>query len=600
MLALLRRHVGKLPDRRIELYEQYIRTLIDNWHTVRSPGARQQAPERFDPHTAIAYLIELAFWLQQHKPSGTARRQELEQVLETICLRFEGHDLATVSPKALVQAQQTAARFLQDMRHFAGLLAERGRDAFGFLHLTFQEYFCGRALARMEPDERWTAIQPNLHRPRWREPILLCAGQLGVVEQRRARVSDLALRVLNAGSAYEPILHRDLFLTAALAADNVGLFPTPLDTIAAQLASLQTNPIPTVRNTTFAGLAQLARLGHAPALASLEKALRDPVLQRHVIGAVRVVLGSEQCIALRQEILTKLEDRGESVRQAAVEALTGMVASDERVRQAILTTLEDPDWSVRQAAVRALTGMVASDERVRRAILTKLEDRRESLRHVAVRTLMPLVASDNGIKQRLLSWLGVIVEEPIRLDIRETGQETQRLLADIYAPLLATDPKLLDQVTTMLTSPAWPVRQGAARTLIAMPGGPPPHVLPTLRGLLDDVRGEESWPQRLKVAELLINDRDQTLSRRAIAVALEELDYTISTWNRMSRLGPQVRGQAVRILGQLEPSYRDEAIFDRLTRIITEDASEEVRDAAYGVLLRLAAAPEAVPEGEPH
>jgi hypothetical protein len=122
MLALLRRHVGKLPGRRIELYERYIRTLIDNWHTVRSPGARQQAPERFDPHTAIAYLIELAFWLQQHKPSGTARRQELEQVLETICLRFEGHDPAAASPKARVQAQQTAARFLQDMRHFAGLL----------------------------------------------------------------------------------------------------------------------------------------------------------------------------------------------------------------------------------------------------------------------------------------------------------------------------------------------------------------------------------------------------------------------------------------------------------------------------------------------
>ena len=122
MLALLRRHVGKLPDRRIELYERYIRTLIDNWHTVRSPGARQQAPERFDPHTAIAYLIELAFWLQQHKPSGTARRQELEQVLETICLRFEGHDPDAASPKARVQAQQTAARFLQDMRHFAGLL----------------------------------------------------------------------------------------------------------------------------------------------------------------------------------------------------------------------------------------------------------------------------------------------------------------------------------------------------------------------------------------------------------------------------------------------------------------------------------------------
>ncbi|MCB9149020.1 MAG: hypothetical protein H6641_09690 [Caldilineaceae bacterium] len=34
---------------------------------------------------------------------------------------------------------------MHDMRAIAGLLAERRRNAFGFLHLTFQEYFAGRA-----------------------------------------------------------------------------------------------------------------------------------------------------------------------------------------------------------------------------------------------------------------------------------------------------------------------------------------------------------------------------------------------------------------------------------------------------------------------
>jgi HEAT repeat protein len=238
---------------------------------------------------------------------------------------------------------------------------------------------------------------------------------------------------------------------------------------------------------------------------------------------------------------------------------------------------------------------------LRQAILGKLEAPEWYVRLMAVRTLIQLVASDNGMKQRLLSWLGVIDEEPRGLAIGERESAAiQRLLANTYAPLLAIDPKLLDQVTTMLTSPAWPVRQGAAWTLIAMPGGPPPHVLPTLRGLLDDMRGEESWPQRLQVAELLINDRDQTLSRRAIAVALEALDYDNKSWYNMPYSGPQIRGQAARILGQLEPLYRDEAIFARLTRILTEDASEEVRDAAYSALLRLAAAPEAVPEGGYH
>ena len=56
------------------------------------------------------------------------------------------------------------------MRQYSGLLIERGQNAFGFRHLTFQEYFAGRARARMEDKERWQLVQPNLHSNRWREP----------------------------------------------------------------------------------------------------------------------------------------------------------------------------------------------------------------------------------------------------------------------------------------------------------------------------------------------------------------------------------------------------------------------------------------------
>lgn len=52
-----------------------------------------------------------------------------------------------------------------------------------------------------------------------------------------------------------------------------------------------------------------------------------------------------------------------------------------------------------------------------------------------------------------------------------------------------------------------------------------------------------------------------------------------------------MREQAARILGQLEPLYQDEKIFTRLARVLTEDTNAEVRDAAYGALWRLAAAP---------
>ena len=64
------------------------------------------------------------------------------------------------------------------------------------------------------------------------------------------------------------------------------------------------------------------------------------------------------------------------------------------------------------------------------------------------------------------------------------------------------------------------------------------------------------------MAELLINDGDHQLSQQAIQVTLDALDFATQPWYYMPRLGPQ----AAQILGQLEPLYRDEKVFARLTR----------------------------------
>ena len=126
-----------------------------------------------------------------------------------------------------------------------------------------------------------------------------------------------------------------------------------------------------------------------------------------------------------------------------------------------------------------------------------------------------------------------------------------------------------------------------------MPGGPPSHLLPILHSLFDDIRGEESWSERLQVCELLVNHLDRALSQSAVVVTMKALDYATQPWYGLPISGADVRQHAARILGQLEPLYRDEVIFTRLARVLEEDENEEVRDAAYGALLRLAAAPEA-------
>jgi HEAT repeat protein len=274
-----------------------------------------------------------------------------------------------------------------------------------------------------------------------------------------------------------------------------------------------------------------------------------------------------------------------------VEVLGTLVDSDPQVRQALIERLADDSYDVRQAAVEALGALVDSDPQVRQALIERLADDSYDVRLAAVNEFLPLLTSDPYFRQALVPWLGTILEKYIRLE-RGDGKHIRRRLAEQYAPLLANDSAIYAQVVALLDSPSWPARQGATWALISMPGGPPPSLMPKLLRLLDDLRGEESWPERLQVAEMLINDCDRDLSQRAIETALTALDYATQPWYYLPTEGRKVRQQAAQILGQLEPLYRDERIFARLTRVMEEDQSEIVRDAAYNALLRLAAAPE--------
>ncbi|MBI3943719.1 MAG: hypothetical protein HY326_11955 [Chloroflexi bacterium] len=199
MLALLRRQIGKLPQRRIRLYDLYVSALVQNWEENRSRGARLKAPKRIDTLEAENVLIPLSLWLQEYKPSGTATHAELMERLKRFYLRDLGvdPDSPNVPVAELREAEHEAETFLNDMRQFSGLLVERGQNAFGFRHLTFQEYFAGRALARMSPGERWNRIKDNLHANRWREPILLAAARLGVTENRGLEATGFVEQILS-------------------------------------------------------------------------------------------------------------------------------------------------------------------------------------------------------------------------------------------------------------------------------------------------------------------------------------------------------------------------------------------------------------------
>lgn len=92
-------------------------------------------------------------------------------------------------------------------------------------------------------------------------------------------------------------------------------------------------------------------------------------------------------------------------------------------------------------------------------------------------------------------------------------------------------------------------------------------------------------PARLTAASYLIN-RDP-YSKDAIEVCLGALDYGTQPWEFLPE-SRDVRKQAALILGKLEPLHYDQRVHDKLLEVMKQDEEAEVRDAAYGALVRLA------------
>jgi hypothetical protein len=174
ILALIHRQGTELPRRRVELYELYIKTLIGSWSRARNLDGRPIGA--MDDVEAVKLLAPLAYWMHAEKPAGTARENEL---LARVTAYY--------SSKRAMQpddADREARHFLNDIRRYAGLLTERGDKAYGFVHLTFEEYLAGREIifqGQVDKQRSVDLIGKHLLDPAWREVILLAVGYASIV-----------------------------------------------------------------------------------------------------------------------------------------------------------------------------------------------------------------------------------------------------------------------------------------------------------------------------------------------------------------------------------------------------------------------------------
>lgn len=174
ILALMKRQGVVLPNRRVELYDRYVTTLLKHWNIARGLG---RPPTRdLDVVETIRVLAPLALWIHETNPGvGLVKREDVRRKLVQI---YEEREMDN--------PEELAKQLLEDAHKYANLLLERGSGQYGFIHLTFQEYLAAVAIAQRGQE----GIQPivalladHVDDDTWREVILLTIGHIGLIQQ---------------------------------------------------------------------------------------------------------------------------------------------------------------------------------------------------------------------------------------------------------------------------------------------------------------------------------------------------------------------------------------------------------------------------------
>lgn len=183
-MAILDELEGRLPDRRIEIYYRLGEMLVDRWTRARSIGtsaSRRERPTRAD---ALRVLGPLA-WSTVERGGGAIPELVLTRELERIEGMRETPD----------EAKRRATALLDLLRADTALLVPQPGRRWAFVHSSIGEYFAGVEVERDK--KRWNALLAQPFRPEWREIVLFCAGQLGVIEGRTESLDALVRAVLS-------------------------------------------------------------------------------------------------------------------------------------------------------------------------------------------------------------------------------------------------------------------------------------------------------------------------------------------------------------------------------------------------------------------
>jgi HEAT repeat protein len=160
LMAIVYQRELKLPERRSELYQHCVEVLLEEWDSEPNRGINRF--NQFTPTQMQNLLIEVAWYFHQ-QGKGYFREAELLRQLPKF-LSNSDINIPLQDNKAI----------LEEITGSSSLLKEAAYKLYGFLHLTFQEYFAALA-AKKKGSIGWQEVVAHRHEPWWEEVILLLA-----------------------------------------------------------------------------------------------------------------------------------------------------------------------------------------------------------------------------------------------------------------------------------------------------------------------------------------------------------------------------------------------------------------------------------------
>jgi len=213
ILAMIHEMGTRLPNERVKLYQTVTKTMIENWR-IEQTRHDISIYEVISLSRIMPIMASLAYWVHVHRPGGSMPEADWRAQIKSLLLSNEDDDEDN-------KVDELVEMFMRHAREEVGLLTERSPGQIGFFHLTLEEYLAAVDVARRGMEERKRRVREHWANPRWREVILLAAGEL-MLNGRGEDLVDFIndLRVQNEGN--DPALVGQAALLAGLAVVDVG------------------------------------------------------------------------------------------------------------------------------------------------------------------------------------------------------------------------------------------------------------------------------------------------------------------------------------------------------------------------------------------